>query len=39
MLHRIAAGEYREGYVVDPASGDYDHPDYQPDFGEYFCLV
>ncbi|MFZ5826465.1 MAG: aminotransferase class V-fold PLP-dependent enzyme [Bacillota bacterium] len=27
-LHRIARGEYRQGYRLDPATGEYSHPDY-----------
>lgn len=27
-LERIARGEYRQGYRMDPATGEYSHPDY-----------
>lgn len=36
LLHRIARGEYRAGYVQDPHTGDFSHPDFQPDYAEYF---
>ncbi|HYF93772.1 MAG TPA: aminotransferase class V-fold PLP-dependent enzyme [Symbiobacteriaceae bacterium] len=38
MLHRIAAGEYREGYVLDPQTGEYSHPEFQPLYDQYFSL-
>lgn len=38
MLHRIAAGEYRQGYQLDPHSGDYSHPEYQPEYDRCFSL-
>lgn len=37
-LHRIAAGEYRDGYELEARTGEYSHPDYQPAFDEYFAL-
>lgn len=38
MLHRIAAGDYRSGYVLDPRTGEYTHPEYQPLYEHYFSL-
>ncbi|MFZ5816839.1 MAG: aminotransferase class V-fold PLP-dependent enzyme [Bacillota bacterium] len=38
MLHRIARGEYRSGYQLNPATGEYSHPEYQPDFRACFAL-
>jgi cysteine desulfurase/selenocysteine lyase len=38
-LEHIARGEYREGYRLDSATGEYHHPDYRPDYALFYPLA